>query len=96
MTVTEELPHTDEELRAAALQRLKRRQDLRAHLLVYGLVNAALWASWALTGAGFVWPAIVSAAWGVGLVMNVWEVYGRRPIGEAEVQREVERLRGSR
>jgi hypothetical protein len=96
MTVTEELPHTDDELRAAALQRLKKRQDLRAHLLVYALVNAVLWAIWALTGTGFVWPAIVSAAWGVGLVMNVWEVYGRRPIGEADVQREVERLRGSR
>jgi 2TM domain len=96
MTVTEELPHTDEELREAALERLKKKQDLRAHLLVYVLVNALLWTIWALTGTGFVWPAIVSAGWGVGLVMNVWDVYGRRPIGEADVQHEVERLRGSR
>ena len=43
--------------------------------------------------AGSPSPAIVAAAWGVGLVMNVWDVYGRRPIGEAEVEREMQRLR---
>jgi hypothetical protein len=96
MSVTGEIPHTDDELRDAALERLKKKQDLRAHVLVYVLVNAALWAIWALTGGDFVWPAIVSAGWGIGLVMNVWEVYGRRPIGEADVQREVERMRHSR
>jgi hypothetical protein len=26
-------------------------------------------------------------------VMNVWDVYVRRPIGEADVAREIERLR---
>ena len=59
------------------------------------MVNALLWAIWALTGSGFAWPAIISLGWGIGLVMNVWEVYIRRPIGEGEVRREIERLRRS-
>jgi hypothetical protein len=30
---------------------------------------------------------------GVGLVMNAWEVYGRMPFTEAQVQHEMQRLR---
>ena len=84
---------TQASLRAQAVERLRKKRDLTAHVLVYVLVNAVLWTIWALTGAGFPWPAIVAAAWGVGLVMNTWDVSGRRPIGEAEVQREMRRLR---
>ena len=75
------------------MKRLKKKQDLQGHLLVYLLVNALLWAIWALTDGGFAWPVVVSLGWGIGLVMNVWDVYVRRPIGEAEVRREIERLR---
>jgi uncharacterized ion transporter superfamily protein YfcC len=93
MTVTDELPTTNDSLREEAIKRLRKKQDLNAHLLVFALVNAVVWTIWALTSTGFPWPAIVSAFWGVGLVMNIWEVYGRRPIGETDVQREIERLR---
>jgi hypothetical protein len=93
MTVTDELPTTNDSLREEAIKRLRKKQDLNAHLLVFALVNAVVWTIWALTSTGFPWPAFVSAFWGVGLVMNIWEVYGRRPIGETDVQREIERLR---
>jgi hypothetical protein len=93
MTVTDEIPTSDDGLREEAVKRLRKKQDLGGHLLVYVLVNALVWTVWALTSSGFPWPALMSAFWGIGLVMNVWEVYGRRPIGEADVQREVERLR---
>jgi 2TM domain len=83
------------DLRTQAIDRLKKRQDFHAHLLVYTLVSALLWTIWALTGASFPWPLIVMGGWGVGLVMNAWDVYARKPIGEAEVQREIERLRGA-
>jgi hypothetical protein len=85
----------DEGLRAAAVQRLKKRQDLRAHLLVYALFNAVVWIAWAFTGTGFPWPVFITAFWGIGLVMNAYDVYGRGPIREADIQREVERLRRS-
>ncbi len=33
--------------------------------------------------------------WGIGLVMNGWEVFVRKPITEAELQREIRRMTGS-
>jgi hypothetical protein len=32
--------------------------------------------------------------WGIGLIMNAYDVYGREPIREEQIQREIERLRG--
>jgi hypothetical protein len=93
MTTTDHIPVAEDSLREEAIKSLKKKQDLHAHVLVYVLVNALLWGIWALTDSGFAWPALVSLGWGIGLVMNVWEVYVRRPIGEAEVRREIERLR---
>ena len=90
MTVTEPIP---DDIRELALERLKKQQDFRAHLLVFTLVNAMVWGIWAVTGSGFPWPVFVTGAWGIGLVMNAWEAFWRRPISEAAVQREMERLR---
>jgi hypothetical protein len=36
----------------------------------------------------------VMGAWGIGLIMNGYDVYGRRPIREEQIQREIDRLRG--
>lgn len=83
----------DEDLREEAVQRLKKRQGFHAHLLVYTLVNALILTLWLLTGAGFPWPLIVMGFWGVGLVMNAYDVYGIEPIGEEQIRREIERLR---
>jgi hypothetical protein len=93
MTVTEHIPTSDDDLRDEAIKRLRKKQDFGAHLLVFVLVNALVWVTWALTGAGFPWPAFVTGFWAIGLVMNAWDVYGRRPIGEADVRREMDRLR---
>jgi hypothetical protein len=97
MTAVEDIPRTDDtDLRKQALDRLKKRQEFRAHLLVYALVNAFLWTIWALTmPGGFPWPALVTGGWGIGLIMNAWDVYGRKPLTEAEIQTEIERLRHS-
>jgi 2TM domain-containing protein len=89
MAATETIP----ELREQALQRLKKRQDFRAHLLVYVLFNLGVWGIWLLIDTGFPWPLFVTFFWGIGLVMNAWEFYWRRPITEADVQREIEHLR---
>ena len=74
------------------MQRLKKRRDFHAHVLVYVLVNGFLVLIWALTGAaGFFWPAFLIAAWGIGLVLNAWDVYWRREITEQDIQHEMER-----
>ncbi len=83
-----------EDLRDAAVKQLRKKQDFHGHVLVFVLVNAVVWGIWALTSAGgFPWAALVTAGWGIGLVMNAWDVYGRRPFTEAQISAEVERIR---
>jgi hypothetical protein len=77
--------------REQALVRLNKRRDFKGHLVAYVVINAALWAVWAATGAGYAWPAWVTGLWAIGLVLNAWDVYFRAPITEADVQREIER-----
>lgn len=78
--------------REQALGRIKKRRDLQGHAVVYLVVNAALWTIWAVTGAGYAWPAWVTGGWGIALLLNAWDVYFRRPITEADVQRELTHL----
>lgn len=104
-TATEEtrdevLATTHDALREQALDRLKKRRDFKAHLLVYTLVNLGLWGIWAViaasSGGSWPWPVFLTLFWGIGLVMNAWDVYFRRPITEQELEREIDRLQGSR
>ncbi|HWS47105.1 MAG TPA: 2TM domain-containing protein [Acidimicrobiia bacterium] len=83
----------EDDLYRQAKDRLRKRRDLGAHVVAYVTVNAMLVAIWAITGAGYFWPAWVMLAWGVGLVLNIWDVYFRRPITDEDVRREMDRLR---
>jgi 2TM domain len=78
--------------RERALARLHKKRDFQGHLVAYVVINAALWAIWAVTGAGYPWPAWVTGGWAIGLLLNAWDVYLRTPISEDEVRREIERL----
>jgi 2TM domain-containing protein len=89
--MTEELEQPTSD-RGAALLRLKKRRDLQGHIVAYVVVNAAVWAVWAVTGAGNLWPAWLTGIWAIGLVMNAWDVYFRAPITETDVAREIERF----
>jgi 2TM domain len=81
-----------QEPRDRAIAQLKKRRDFRSHLLVYVLVNAFLVAIWAVTSDhGFFWPMFVIGAWGIGVVMNAWDVYWRQDITEADIQQEMRR-----
>jgi hypothetical protein len=92
-------PGPEEDLRARAEARVKAREDFRTHLLVYVLVNLLLWGIWYLnpTPAGVPWPLYASVGWGIGIAVHWYSVYGintsRR---EAEIEREMRRLRGDR
>lgn len=78
--------------RDRAVQQLKKRRDFRGHLLVYLLVNAFVVVIWALTDDhGFFWPVFLIGAWGIGLVLNAWDVYWRRDITDEDIQREIRR-----
>ncbi|MEO1064624.1 MAG: 2TM domain-containing protein [Actinomycetota bacterium] len=84
-----------DEARAAAIQRLKRRREVRGHLLVYAVVNTLLIVVWAASGAGYFWPIWPIAGWGVGLALHAWSIYGQRPITEDEIIAETRRERGA-
>ncbi len=81
---------TDSE-REQARKRLQDRRDFGSHLVAYVVVNAFLIGVWAMTGAGYFWPAWVLAGWGIGLVLHAWDVFFRRPITEADIDEEIRR-----
>jgi hypothetical protein len=87
---------SEQDLREQAVERLKKKRDFKAHLLIYVLVNAFLVVIWAVSrdGDDFFWPIFVIIGWGIGVVANAWDVYGRKPISEDEIRRETDRLRG--
>lgn len=81
------------EVRERALKRLKKRRDFHAHLLIYVLVNTFLVVIWWLTmPGGFFWPVIPIAGWGIGVVMNGWDVYFAEDFGEEDIEREIHRM----
>lgn len=87
-------PNPDDTLREQAISRLKKKRDFATHVVVYVLVNAFLVAIWAVTSGDFFWPIFPILGWGIGLGANAWDVYGRRPISEGEIEQEMSRLRG--
>jgi hypothetical protein len=76
--------------RERARMRLQTRRDFGSHVVAYVVVNAFLIGVWALTGAGYFWPAWVLGAWGAGLVLHAWEVFMHRPITDADIDAEVD------
>jgi uncharacterized membrane protein len=85
---------TESTLREEAIRSLRKKRDFRSHLLAYVLVNAMLVVIWAVTGADFFWPIFPIVGWGIAVIFNAWDVYGRGPITEEAIAREAERLRG--
>jgi hypothetical protein len=86
---------TDEQaLRERAITQLKKRRDFYAHLIVYAVINGFIIVIWAMTGhGGFFWPIFVIIPWGLGVVMNAWDVFYRADQREDKIQREMDRLR---
>jgi 2TM domain len=78
--------------RDRAVQQLKKRRDFYGHLLIYALVNAFIVVIWAITDLhGFFWPVFPIVGWGIGVVMNAWDVFWRPAITEDDIQHEIER-----
>ncbi len=89
-------PNTEDGLREQAITQLKKKRDFTTHLVIYVLVNSMLVGIWAVTGGDFFWPIFPILGWGIGLGANAWDVYGRKPISEGEIEQEISRLRGGR
>ncbi len=96
-------PTPVDEAREDAIASLKRKRKFAQDTVAYVTVNGLLWLIWLIadrsTDGSIPWPAWISLAWGFFLALDGWRAYGRwpaglnTPIGETEIQRELERTR---
>ena len=83
--------HTDD-LRRLAIDQLRKKRGLQAHVIAYVSVNLLLVAIWYFTGAHFFWPVFPIFGWGIGVLFNIWDVYMPERMTEERIQREIQRL----
>lgn len=88
----------NDELRAIARKRLKRKAEFKNYLFVWAFVSALLTGIWFLATPGsFFWPVFGIAGMGIAALFIAWDAYGpRRDITESDVDREVEKLQRKR
>lgn len=79
------------ELRDRAVEQLKKKRAFYGHLLVYVLINSMIVVVWAMTTHGFFWPVFPMLGWGIGVVMNAWDVW-RGDFTSDQIAREMARL----
>jgi hypothetical protein len=91
MTETDKVNESNEWQEAR--KRVTARRDFGSHLVAYVVINGFLVFVWAVTGAGYFWPAWVLAGWGIGLVLHAWDVFLRRPVTDADVEAELQRTK---
>lgn len=77
--------------RESARRRLERKHKLLNDVVAYVVINAFLIGVWAFTGFGYFWPGWVLAGWAVALLLDAWNILYRRPVTEADIDREIGR-----
>ncbi len=91
MTHQPNLIPPEDEARRLARKRVEAKRALGAHAVTYVVINAFLIFIWAIGDGGNFWPGWVLAGWGVGLILNAWDVLFRRPVTEADIENEMRR-----
>ena len=76
-----------------ARKRAHRKHKFRGDVAAYVVINAFLIGVWALTGFGYFWPGWILAGWGMFLVLDAWNIYYRKPVTEADIEREMRNQR---
>jgi hypothetical protein len=84
-----------DDARDRAIARLKDQRALTANVVSFLIVNAFMWALWALTGMGYPWPVWITGPWLVGVAIHAWQTRAERPITEADIDEEMRRQRGA-
>jgi hypothetical protein len=89
-------PGTDhlDDLRKLAINQLRKKRGLQAHIIAYVSVNLLLVAIWYFSGHGYFWPVFPILGWGIGVVFNIWDVYVPDRMTEERIQKEIRRLKG--
>jgi hypothetical protein len=90
-------PSSEADLRRLAIDQLRKKRGLQAHLIAYVTVNLLLNGIWFFTNPnGFYWPIIPMLGWGIGVAFNIWDVYSPELPTEEHIQREMKRLQHTR
>lgn len=89
-----ERDENDDALRDLAVKRIQKRRDFWQHAAVYVLVNSFLVVIWfVISPDAFFWPVFPICGWGIGLLMHAWDAFLATQITEADIAREVERMK---
>ncbi|HYF32148.1 MAG TPA: 2TM domain-containing protein [Chitinophagaceae bacterium] len=86
-------PSRDEQLWKIA----RKRANFKRSLLMYIVINLFLWVIWWFSSGrdegwnGFPWPIWVMLGWGIGIVMQYFDAYGRNR--EDMTEREYKKLK---
>ncbi len=87
---------TDSEIRAFALRQIKKKQGFRTYLYVYAAVTLIVVGVWFFTSPGsYFWPQWAIFGMGIAAVfigLDAYGIFGPKPISEADIDAEVERL----
>ncbi|MFN8185296.1 MAG: 2TM domain-containing protein [Candidatus Nanopelagicales bacterium] len=86
----------DDQLRAAAVKRIKDKRNAISTVGIFVIVSILLTAIWALSGGGYFWPAWAMFGMGIAALFILWGTFGpqsRQP-SEQEISDEMRRMRG--
>jgi fatty acid desaturase len=75
--------------RTAAIARLRAKRHLRDNAVLFGALTIFFVVIWALGGAGYFWPAWIILGFVLALGGQLWTLYGRKPITETDIEREM-------
>ena len=89
------MDNSNDDIRAVAMSRLKKKSDFKSFLVVWLFVSAVVTGIWFFATPGFVfWPGFVIGGMGIGALMSWWDAYGpTRGITERDIDAEVERMK---
>jgi hypothetical protein len=90
------MPSTDspDDARQQAIASLKGKREFTANVVSFVFVNLFMWGIWAATGMGYPWPIWVTGPWLIGMGFHAWQVYGQKPITDADIDAEMRKQAG--
>lgn len=85
---------SEDELRSAAEKRVHRKRGFYSYLGIWAAVSLILTAVWAFSGGGYYWPVWAIFGMGIAAVFQFIDIFVSRPVTQADVDREMKRMRG--
>ena len=82
-------PSADDRNWDRARRRAEKKHKFQGDVVAFIVVNLGLVGAWAATGFGYFWPGWVMGIWGALLLLDAWNLYGRGPVTDDDIRREL-------